>query len=311
MARLIAPIQGHLVTRDGHLSTPYGHDLDAPLWQGAEIGFMETRAASEAAICAVRQRGWSFGVHHPLVQRHAWDWAPFWLDPDPDGAIAARRTAADAAGEAADLGASYVLFHYPWPSLIDPAIDYPRAGWKIPPVAQPESLWPRERLRDLSMRVFSDLEDAALMAGIRVVVELDGPNAHFFPSLAPDDLCKELFLSHPALTLCIDTGRFDLLARQHGGDPVEYTERWLPFARHLHLHGANWDLRENHLPPLPDHESQPGYAPVKEMALRVVTQHEDALVVLETNPARVTDEVIARSMLYCADIVARTDGGPT
>lgn len=305
LAKLIAPIQGRLVQTAGYLSTPYGHDLDAPLWQGAEIGFMDDRSAAEVAIRAVRQRGWEYGVHYPLVQRHSWDWAPFWMDPDPAGAVQALRTAEGAALEAADLGASYILFHYPWPSLIDPDIDYSPAGWRIPPFAQPEALWPRDRLRGLSMRVFSVLEEAARRAGLRVVVELDGPNAHFFGPPDPCDLCTELFNLHPSLALCVDTGRFDLLARQHGRDPMELTERWLPFARHVHLHGANWDRRENHLPPLPDHENQPGYAPVKEMAKRIVAEHDDALVVLETNPAGVTDDDAARSMLYCADIAGK------
>ncbi len=98
----------------------------------------------------------------------------------------------------------------------------------------------------------------------------------------------------------MDTGRFDLLARQHGGDPLGYVRRWLPFARHLHLHGANWRRKENHLPPQPEHERRPGYAPAADMARLLLGAHPEALAVLETNSAAGSAAQAARSMRYCA-----------
>ncbi len=300
MARLVAPIHGGLVRDGDRLTTPFGHDLLSPLWKGAEIGFLESRRAVEETVAAVLARGWVLGVHYPLVQAHTWDWAPFWLAPSGDERALACRGAREALREASGLGAEYVLFHYPWPALVDPSVDYRTAGWRMPPFAPSEDLWPRERLRELSHRVLAELEEEGERSGMRVILELDGPNRHFFEPSPAADLCQELFTAHPAIWLCVDTGRFDLLARQHGGDPLGYVRRWLPFARHLHLHGANWRRKENHLPPQPEHERRPGYAPAADMARLLLGAHPEALAVLETNPAAGSAAQAARSMRYCA-----------
>lgn len=263
---------------------------------------MDSAAAAEAALAEVARRGWSFGIHYPLVQKHAWDWAPFWFHPSGRGRAAALRAACRALQEAADLGAAYILFHFPWPALLDPGIDYPSAGWKIPPVSQDASLWPRERLKQVSENVLAVLAEAGRRSGIGVVLEPDGPNSLFFPRPTEPDLFTELLHGHPDLALCIDTGRFDLLARQHGGDPLEYVRRWLPSARHLHLHGANWDLRQNHLPPLPEHADQPRFAPAVAMARLVLSAHPQARIVMETNAAPYAPSERERSLRYCAEL---------
>ncbi len=300
MARLAVPIQGRLVREGGRLTTPYGHDRESPFWQAAEIGFLESEAAADEAVAEALRRGWILGVHYPLVQAHPWDWAPFWLAPEEDVRRQARTEAKRAVRRAANLGAAYILLHYPWPAVVDPSVDYRSAGWRIPPVAQAELLWPRERLAEVSEQVFSCLEEASQEHAIGVFLELDGPNRLFFDPAPARDLCSELFAAHPGLALCIDTGRLALLARQHGGDPLAYTSRWLPYARHVHLHGAYWDRGENHLPPLPEHEDDRGYAPAAAVARMVLRSHLDALMVLETNPSGCPPDVISRSMRYCA-----------
>ncbi len=199
-------------------------------------------------------------------------------------------------------GTRYLLFHYPCPAVVDPAVDYRAAGWRIPPVAQPEPLWPRARLEEVSDEVFSCLEEASRESAVGVILELDGPNRHFFDPAPDRDLCNGLFRAHPALTLCLDSGRLALLARQHGGDPLAYASRWLPFARHLHLHGAYWDRGENHLPPLPEHEDDPGYAPAAALARMVAGAHPDALTVLETDVSGCPPDVVERSMRYCLEL---------
>jgi sugar phosphate isomerase/epimerase len=302
LARLLAPIQGRLVRQGGRLTTPYGHDLESPLWAGAEIGFLESREAAGEAAAETLRRGWILGVHYPLVQAHAWDWAPFWLAPQGPERQAARRAALAAMAQAKELGASYILFHYPWPALVDRAVPYESLGWKIPPTAQDERLWPRERLAGVSEEIFAELEGASRALRLRVVLELDGPNGVWFDPAPRRDLCAALFAAHADLDLCLDTGRLGLLARQHGGDPLGYTRRWLDFTRHVHLHGACWERRQNHLPPLPEHEGDGNYTPAAAIARLVLRAHPETLTVLETDPRGRSAEEAERSMRYCAGL---------
>ncbi len=50
-------------------------------------------------------------------------------------------------------------------------------------------LCPRERLRELSHRVLAELEEEGERSGMRIILELDGPNRHFFAPSPAADLC--------------------------------------------------------------------------------------------------------------------------
>ena len=101
--------------------------------------------------------------------------------------------------------------------------------------------WPREAdLYDWSRRCFDRLAELQERERIRVVLEIDGPNPHFFDG----ELYGRLFEEFPDLSLCLDTGRLGLLARTHGQDPLSTRRaRWLPWTRYCHLHTSFGGMR--------------------------------------------------------------------
>jgi len=304
MARLFAPVQGRLRRDGGRLLTAYGHDLSLPWWQGAELGFLEDRDAARLAVAEVRSRGLPFGVHHPLVAEPGALWAPFWLAPKALERARALKEAVRALQEGAALGAAYVLFHFPWPALVSPSLDLPALGWRLPPEAQAEALWPRDALAELSDEVFGVLERAGGAAGTEVLLELDGPAGAFYGSGGElwDALCRR----HPGIGLCADTGRLDLLGRTHGFRPLAFLRSIGLHVHHLHLMGARWERGENHLPPLPEQEGRAGYAPAAAMARLVLGMRPDLPVVLEVDPRTLPPADLVRSLRYCAAL----GGGP-
>jgi hypothetical protein len=91
------------------------------------VGYCESLEAAREAAAEVLSRGWDLGVHWPLVtaepQRHRW------FDPDPAVRERALEETGRACGLAADLGASYILFHFPWPVLLEEGLDYHALAW--------------------------------------------------------------------------------------------------------------------------------------------------------------------------------------
>lgn len=298
MAQLFIPLQGAFGRLAGSGRNETGEDLEWPAWRGAEIGWHDTYGDVLGAVPEVEARDWNIGVHHPLYQGFLPPWLPF-LDRE----AAVRRASLDQAAAAADsahqVGARYILFHFPWPALLEVGQDYP--GWRLPEAPGSLEDWTADRLLDASRLVFDFLANLQERAHIRIVLEVDGPNRFFFQ----DDLYSRLFHEFPALSLCQDTGRMTLLAKTHGFDALEMSRRWLPWTRYVHLHSGRWtaDGRyQAHLPTLPGD-------PEAELARQIVTAQQKATVVLEHDIRLVSREHSEASHRFAAELVGlRPDG---
>lgn len=308
MAQLFVPLHGAFGRVAGSGVNTYGESLERPHWEGAEIGLCDAFPDVLGAVAEAEYYEWVIGVHHPTHREGGPAWCRF-LDPDRSVRTEALEIAWTAAQAAHRLGARYILFHFPWPALQMPGVDYAALGWEFrdaEPV--PWDAWPREaELYDWSRRCFDRLAELQERERIRVVLEIDGPNPYFFD----DDLYSRLFEEFPELSLCIDTGRLGLLARTHGQDPVALAARWLPWARHLHLHTSLWDEQgrfRSHVPTSGRHTRNlwPAVTPAADIARMVVEAHPRAVVVLEHDPGAVSPEELEACHEWAAALAGRS-----
>ena len=306
MAQLFVPLQGAFGLIAGSGVNTYGESLERPHWQGAEIGLCDTLPDVLGAVAEAEYYEWVIGAHHPTYREGGPAWCRF-LDPDRSVRAEALEVACSAAQAAHRLGARYIVFHFPWPALAMRGADYAALGWSFRD-AEPllQDAWPGETaLCDGSRRCFDRFAEIQERERIRVVLEIDGPNPYFFDG----ELYSRLFAEYPDLSLCIDTGRLGLLARTHGQDPVALARRWLPWARHLHLHTSLWDAEgrfRNHLPTTGSHTSDrwPAVTPAADIARMVVEAHPQAIVVLEHDPRTVSPEELEACHAWAAGLVA-------
>jgi len=311
MAQLFVPLQGAFGQIAGSGRNTWGESLERPHWQGAEIGLCDTLPDVLGAVAEAEFYEWVIGAHHPPHREGGPAWCRF-LDPDRAAREEALEIACTAARAVHRLGARYIVFHFPWPALQVPGVDYRSLGWEFRD-AEPVPLeaWPRGAdLYDWCRRCFDRLAELQEQERIRVVLEIDGPNPHFFG----DDLYSRLFSEFPELSLCIDTGRLGLLARTHGLDPVSLAARWLPWARYLHLHTSLWDEQgrfRSHLPTGGSHTADrwPQVTPAADIARMVVQAHPNAVVVLEHDPRTVSAEELEASHAWAASLVKQSPGG--
>mgnify|MGYP001176840274 CR=1 FL=1 len=319
MAQLFVPLQGAFGRVAGSGVNTWGESLERPHWQGAEIGLCDTLPDVLGAVAEAEYYEWVIGVHHPAYREGGPVWCRF-LDPDPAVRAEALEVAYSAAQAAHRLGARYILFHFPWPALQMPGVDYAALGWAFKDATPvPVDAWPAEAaLYDWSRRCFERFAEIQEQERIRVVLEIDGPNPYFFDG----ELYSKLFGEYPDLSLCIDTGRLGILAHTHGQDPVALARRWLPWARHLHLHTSCWDENNRfhtHLPTTGDHTADrwPQVTPAADIARMVVEAHPRAIVVLEHDPRAVSPEELDACHAWAAELAAeesdtpgRAEGGP-
>lgn len=302
MAQLFVPLTGGFQKVAGSGFNTYGENLDRPQWQGCEIGACTTFPDVLGAVAEAEFHDWIIGVHHPLFVDKGPPWCRF-LHPDAAAREEALQVAAGAATAAHHLGARYILFHYPWPYLQMPGVDYKQIGWYFTePQAELLENWTEPKLYEVSRRVFDHLANVQAKEHINVVFEIDGPNPYFFDG----EMYTRLFAEFPQLSLCIDTGRLGLLARTHGQDPMALARRWLPWTRHLHLHTSKWaDGYANHVPTSPDHTADrwPDVTPAADVARMVIAAQPRCTVVLEHNPRLVAPDELERCHTWAAALV--------
>lgn len=305
MAQLFVPLQGAYRTLTGSGVNTYGESLERPLWRGAEVGLCETFPDVLGAVSEAEYYEWVIGAHHPLYREGGPRWCRF-LDPDEAVRTEALEQAYHGAQAAHHLGIRYILFHFPWPALQMPGVDYGGLGWYFKD-ADPVDLaaWPEAKLYEWSRRCFERFAEIQAKELIKVVLEIDGPNPYFFDG----ELYSRLFEEYPELSLCIDTGRLGLLAKTHGQDPIALAQRWLPWARYMHLHTSRWDEQgrfQNHLPTTARDTADrwPQVTPAADIARMVVAAQPQATIVLEHDPRAVSPAELEEAHAFAASLVA-------
>lgn len=149
---------------------------------------------------------------------------------------------------AGDIGAEYVVAHFP-----SPASDAPHAGYSQ---LQPIALDSCQRLELLSEGY-----------GVPVHLEGFGPT----PLLNPDFLV-EVFTHFRNLKYCFDTGHMGLAAKRDGLDLYRFAERLAPYVGSIHL----WNTRGledyfafRHIPVHPAQKPEAGWVDIERL-LRLI-----------------------------------------
>lgn len=105
--------------------------------------------------------------------------------PDEEEVQVGLETDKESLADARDVGAAYLVVHYPHPHLINPDRDYSLWGMES---WRDSRLFTRTSLLERSERVFDRLESIAAGLGVRLIIEMDGPDERFYT----EDLWPEL-----------------------------------------------------------------------------------------------------------------------
>lgn len=272
-----------------------------PWFTGVEISCLPSWDEAVKTIAFVKEQGLEFGIHFPLVKGRYGEFDPHPLISsfDPGVRSASFQAVRTALQEAKDLGAQYLLIHFPKPAIIQSDLDW--SDWRFVQkgeVITEESLTPNkvERIANIS---FARLQELSQEVGVRLVLEMDILHAWFYQGLI-----RRLYESCPGLGLCLDTGRLHL---QRATDPafdiVTFVRSLSPWLTNLHLWTVSigHNKRGGHHPLLPELSDEDGWGPMAELLEAAVTANE-AYVLFEHR----SDLISADDLERCYQWVARS-----
>lgn len=270
---------------------------------GAEISCLASPDEAAATVSYLKERGLHFGIHFPLVQGRP---EGIQLHPLVSALDERRRehalaAVADSLREAGELGAEYLLVHFPKPALLDAALDW--SDWRFPQAGEalPDDTIDLAACEQVARVAFAELTLLAKAAGVRLVLESD-----ILHPLVYRSLLRDLYAGQgdgAGLGLCLDTGRLHL---QEATDPafsgLSLIRTLRPWVTNVHL----WTVRvgENrsggHHPLLPGLAPSAGWGPMADY-LDALADVPDAAVLFEHRSELITPQQLDE----CYDWVSR------
>lgn len=103
----------------------YNRDFRDGFW-GVEACMFSDKVQAKVLADKSKKDGFKFGVHFPLTSRNRKVRDPLFLSPDKDERDEAIEDFEDEAKYVSELGAEYILAHFPKPFIMDRKLD-----WKI------------------------------------------------------------------------------------------------------------------------------------------------------------------------------------
>ena len=197
---------------------------------------------------------------------------------------------------AAEFGADYLLYHYPFPPIL--ASEFDAKVWGQPVFEHYESadLDP-DQLREASVRLFEQLCSIQKEYKQRIVLEYD-----FFGDSG--DLFVEMFRSYPEIGLVVDVQRTAVHRRVYPEfDVYKWLDEVAPFVYLVHYSNAHFAEAKwsRHLPVLPDQIDDPEFGDAYQYLQFLAERNDRFHVTFEHNPTRVTRQQLDS----CYDLVKR------
>ncbi|AEI39120.1 sugar phosphate isomerase/epimerase family protein [Paenibacillus mucilaginosus] len=221
---------------------------------GMEISQFADREAVLQFRSFCRKEGLIFGIHTPLLGSRGYT-LPRLTSPDPDERHEALRTAEKDVELAAESGADYILFHYPFLPIFGEGdqvkyTNLPRQGQRYEP-----SDLSQTRFLEVSHRLFERLSELQHRYGQKILLEHD-----FFGSY--QDIVVRMFRDYREIDLVVDTARLDVAARiADSFDPYQWLDEVAPSVYLVHYSNVRYagDRFFNHQPVQPWQDGHSDY----------------------------------------------------
>ncbi|WP_245640175.1 sugar phosphate isomerase/epimerase family protein [Paenibacillus dakarensis] len=262
-------------------SLDHWNEVTGEYIRGMELSQYQSKEAIKEAKKFCKSYDLKFGVHGPILNSYGYR-LPKLNSPNPLEYAEALKQIETEVKLAAECGADYILFHYPWyPTFQPPFTPYPR----LPdPLSRYESdQLSKAEFEDISERLFERLSEIQQQYRQRIVLEHD-----FFGD--NEDVFTRAFLNHPDIQLVVDTARLDIAKRAFKGfDPYRFLGRLASQVYLVHYSNVVYEGNafKHHLPVLPEQDEDErygdSYAYLKYLAERnqdfhVTFEHDHRLI---------------------------------
>lgn len=196
-----------------------------------------------------KEKGLSFGIHTPVFGGQPYRLPRITSIDRAEREEALRRVECEVR-TAAEYGADYILFHYPFVPIFPLKTKQVFSNMPKPGERYDHDQIGAAQLRDISLELFDTLCELQHRYGQRIVLEHDFWGEH-------EGLLTMMFREHPEIGLVVDTSRLDISARAfHHVEPMRWLEAAAPYVYLVHYSNVRYepDRFIHHLPVLPEHD---------------------------------------------------------
>ncbi|NEN84784.1 sugar phosphate isomerase/epimerase family protein [Paenibacillus elgii] len=196
-----------------------------------------------------KEKGLSFGIHTPVFGGQPYK-LPRITSIDREEREEALLHVESEVRIAAEYGADYILFHYPFVPIFPWETKQVFANMPKPEERYEADQLDAAQLKDISLRLFDTLCGLQHRYGQRIVLEHDFCGEH-------EELLTTMFREHPEIGLVVDTSRLDISAKAfHNVEPLRWLEAVAPYVYLVHYSNVRYEADRfiHHLPVLPEHD---------------------------------------------------------
>ncbi|MFN0226330.1 TIM barrel protein [Paenibacillus sp. KR2-11] len=221
---------------------------------GMEISQFQDREAllELSSFCTAEHL--AFGVHGPILGGKGYT-LPRLTSPDEAERAEALQRVEQEVRLAAEIGAEYILYHYPFLPLFGPMDRIHYSNLPVAGQRYDTNRLSERAFRELSHRLFDGLCQLQHHYGQRIVLEHD-----FFGGYEGSGI--DMFHKYPEIELVVDTARLDIASRISAGfDPYGWLDAAASSVYLVHYSNVQYaeDRFYNHQPVLSSQDEDPGY----------------------------------------------------
>jgi len=273
---------------------------------GVEVSMFPDLKEVDILVRKSASENFRFGIHFPLIDSRRLIRDPLFLTLDENERKDAFADFEDEIKLASEIGADYILTHFPKPVILNGRLDW--SCWRFPSKSEKvyEESYPFPLARENSHAAFCKLSHLSKKYGVKIILECDALNCYFYST----DLFENLFSEYPDLKMCIDTGRLHMMELTDASfDPPSFIRRMAKYTYLVHLWNVNPDINKlgGHFPVLPEQSSEEGWADIGLYLRSLASVNTGAKVLFEHR-----SEFIEREMLdRCYKWIESLYGGET
>jgi sugar phosphate isomerase/epimerase len=275
-------------------------------FDGVDACMYEDKKEVDLLAAAARERGFNWGVHFPLLKTSYKYRDPLFLSTEAGEREEALAALEGEAAYAAQMGARYILVHFPKPVIIGRRMDL--SNWRFGGQHEwvREEEYSHELATQLTKELFSQLDLISNRYGIPILLENDAINSYFSRTSLLEDLLKV----HSGVRMCLDIGRLHLQEQVDPDfDSRAFTEKMAPYTELIHLWNVNLKSTSGsgHYPVLPGQRQEDGWADIEGYLKIIIPVNPEVKILFEHRSDLITDDQLEACYRWVADMVDTQD----
>ncbi len=236
-----------------------------------------------------KKDNFKIGVHFPLKKSSYKYRDPLLLSLDKDEVLEAFKAVENEIKYASEIGAEYLLLHFPKPMVIDERLNWEKCKVSHKDETIGEEEYEFEEFKNQCQYTFKKLSELSKKYKIQIVLEIEMLNRYLYQG----KLLKDLLEEYSDLKLCLDSARIHVLSNiDYNFDYKTFIKEMAKYTYLLHISNIKvTDVIDNgHHPALMKLNTRDGWSNIGEFLNIISSENKDVKVLFEHRSDILTED---------------------